>query len=52
MFERADRKNAKPPRKVTLRGKVLKVDNPDPVAIARALRKNRLKQREAKIAVR
>jgi hypothetical protein len=41
MFERADKREAKPARKVTLRGKVLNVDGPSPVAIARALRKNK-----------
>jgi hypothetical protein len=52
MFEKADRRNAKPTRKVTLRGKALKVDDLDPVAIARALRKNKLNRRETKIAAR
>ncbi|MGX0962740.1 hypothetical protein AB7M63_003189 [Bradyrhizobium japonicum] len=50
MFERADKRDAKPARKVTLRGKVLNVDDPSPVAIARALRKNkhgRLKAKQA-----
>lgn len=50
MFEKADKRNAKPTRKVTLRGKVLNVDDPDPIAIARALRKNkpgRLKTKRA-----
>ncbi|UPU00212.1 hypothetical protein J4G48_0020230 [Bradyrhizobium barranii subsp. apii] len=41
MFEQADKRAAKPARKVTLRGKVLNVDDPDPIAIARALRKNK-----------
>jgi hypothetical protein len=59
MFEQADRRAAKPARKVTLRGRVLDVDDPDPIAIARALRKNkpgRLKTKraamEAKFAIR
>jgi hypothetical protein len=50
MFERADKRAAKPARKVTLRGRVLNVDDPDPIAIARALRKNkpgRLKTKKA-----
>jgi hypothetical protein len=52
VFEKADRRNAKPTRKVTLRGKALKVDDPDPIAIAKALRKKKLKRRETKIAAR
>lgn len=41
MREHADKRAAKPARKVTLRGKVLNVADPDPIAIARALRKNK-----------
>lgn len=45
MFEKFDERGAAPARKVTLRGKVLNVDDPSPVAIARALRKNKRSSR-------
>jgi hypothetical protein len=55
MYERADKRKAKPTAKVTLRGRVLNVDDPSPVAIARALRRNKQEKldaraREAKLA--
>ncbi|MGY4370750.1 hypothetical protein ACVW1A_006815 [Bradyrhizobium sp. LB1.3] len=58
MFERADRRDAKPSRKILYRGKPLNVTDPDPLAIARVLRKNskhkkriaRLEAAEAKVA--
>lgn len=43
MFERADRKSVTISRKITLRGKQLNVYDPEPVAIARALKKSRRK---------
>jgi len=48
MFEKADEREAKPTRKITLRGKVLNVDDPSPVVIARALRKNKQEKLDAK----
>ncbi|MFK4507147.1 hypothetical protein LPJ38_26490 [Bradyrhizobium daqingense] len=48
MFERAEKQRVKPKAKVTLRGKVLNVDDPTPLAIARALRKNRQEKLDAK----
>lgn len=58
MFERADRREARPSRKILYRGKPLSVTDPDPLAIARVLRKNskqkkriaRLEAAEAKVA--
>lgn len=50
MFEKADERKAKPTRKVTLRGRVLNVDDPSPISVARALRKNKQEKLEAKRA--
>jgi hypothetical protein len=50
MFEKADERKAKPVRKVTLRGKFLNVDDPSPMVIARALRKNKQDKLDAKRA--
>lgn len=58
MFERADKRDAKPTEKVFYRGKELKVNDANPVTIARVLRKNaaaskrraRLEAAEAKVA--
>jgi len=48
MLERADRKASTSQRKITLRGRPLNVDDPDPKAIARALKKAKHNAREAK----
>lgn len=50
MFEKADERKAKPTRKITLRGRVLNVDDPSPVSIARALLKNKQEKIDAKRA--
>ncbi|MCK1544016.1 hypothetical protein IVA98_05645 [Bradyrhizobium sp. 160] len=50
MFEKAEKREAKAAVKVTLRGRVLNVDDPSPVAIARALRKNKQERLDAKRA--
>lgn len=60
MFERADKRDAKPSRKILFRGKPLKVDDPSPLVIARVLRRNakskkrlaRLEAAEAEVAKR
>ena len=60
MFERADKRDAKPIRKILFRGRPLNVTDPDPFVIARVLRKNskqkkrvdRLEAAEAKVAKR
>lgn len=59
-IERADEKSGKKPRKITLRGKPLKVDDESPIAIARALKKDspaakreaRLQEAERKLGLR
>lgn len=49
-IERADARRAKTPRQISLRGKPLKVSDADPIAIARAIRRNSaLGEREAKL---
>jgi hypothetical protein len=59
-IERADEKSTKKPRKITLRGKPLRVDDASPIAIARALKKDspaskreaRLQEAERKLGLR
>lgn len=50
MSERADKREANTAVKVTLRGRVLNVGDPSPVAIARALRRNKQEKLDAKRA--
>ena len=59
-IERADEKKGATDRKITLRGKPLKVNDASPIAIARALRKDspaakreaRLQEAERKLGIR
>jgi len=48
MLERADRKTSTSQRKITFGGRPLNVDDPDPKAIARALKKAKHNARETK----
>jgi hypothetical protein len=51
MFEKADERRTKTKRRISIRGKYVKMDDTDPVAIARALRKDsNLGKREARLA--
>lgn len=50
MFEKADERRARVKRKISIRGKYFKTDDTDPIAIARALRKESpLGKREARL---
>ncbi|MCP1765389.1 hypothetical protein M2202_005801 [Bradyrhizobium japonicum] len=50
MLEKADERRSKKKRKISIRGTYFKTDDTDPIAIARALRKeSKLGKREARL---